>query len=248
MICECGSDKIEELDGETICWNCGLVQIEYRNSNNKKTNNLGSVIQPNEKFSELEKIIKLHNDISGLESEKVLDELYDIESYFSRNENIPKTVKETAINLYKKVRNKDMRGHKIEELQAGVIYYSSRINEYLIDAKEVGKEFKCNKKTTINMCKKIINVLNLEPLPLLEASNFVTHICNKADFSHEVKDAAMELLKKQDRHSSPKGSAAGAIYYASVQLNQNILQKDIAEAAGVTEVTIRNRYKDFLDN
>ena len=39
------------------------------------------------------------------------------------------------------------------------------------------------------------------------------------------------------------GMAAAALYIACLQNNEKITQKDIAEASGVTEVTVRNRYK-----
>ena len=39
------------------------------------------------------------------------------------------------------------------------------------------------------------------------------------------------------------GMAAAALYIACLQNNEKITQKEIAEAAGVTEVTVRNRYK-----
>ena len=39
------------------------------------------------------------------------------------------------------------------------------------------------------------------------------------------------------------GLAAAALYVACVMNGENKTQKDVAEAAGVTEVTIRNRYK-----
>ena len=51
---------------------------------------------------------------------------------------------------------------------------------------------------------------------------------------------------RQKRVSSgkdPMGMASAAIYIACLQNNEKITQKDIAEAAGVTEVTVRNRYK-----
>ena len=41
----------------------------------------------------------------------------------------------------------------------------------------------------------------------------------------------------------PMGLAAAALYVACVMENESITQKDLAEAASVTEVTIRNRYK-----
>jgi len=46
------------------------------------------------------------------------------------------------------------------------------------------------------------------------------------------------------------GMAAAALYLACVMNGENRTQKDIAHASGVTEVTIRNRYKElkrFLD-
>ncbi len=39
------------------------------------------------------------------------------------------------------------------------------------------------------------------------------------------------------------GLAAAALYVACVTNGENKTQRDVAEAAGVTEVTIRNRYK-----
>ena len=43
----------------------------------------------------------------------------------------------------------------------------------------------------------------------------------------------------------PMGLAASALYVACTLEGEDITQKDVAEAAGVTEVTIRNRYKSL---
>jgi transcription initiation factor TFIIB len=42
------------------------------------------------------------------------------------------------------------------------------------------------------------------------------------------------------------GMAAAALYIACLQNNEKITQRSISEAAGVTEVTIRNRYKALI--
>ena len=42
--------------------------------------------------------------------------------------------------------------------------------------------------------------------------------------------------------------AAAAIYIASVVHDQRKTQKTIADTVGVTEVTIRNRYKELAKN
>jgi transcription initiation factor TFIIB len=41
------------------------------------------------------------------------------------------------------------------------------------------------------------------------------------------------------------GVAGSVIYMSSLNTGETITQMDIADAAGVTEVTIRNRYKDI---
>jgi Transcription initiation factor IIB (TFIIB) len=45
----------------------------------------------------------------------------------------------------------------------------------------------------------------------------------------------------------PTGVAAAAIYIASIALNERRTQREVAEVAGVTEVTIRNRYKELTE-
>ena len=43
----------------------------------------------------------------------------------------------------------------------------------------------------------------------------------------------------------PMGLAGSILYLSSKNSGENITQIDIAEAAGVTEVTIRNRFKSI---
>jgi transcription initiation factor TFIIB len=45
----------------------------------------------------------------------------------------------------------------------------------------------------------------------------------------------------------PSGVAAAAIYIASVALNERRTQRDVAEVARVTEMTVRNRYKELVE-
>ena len=43
----------------------------------------------------------------------------------------------------------------------------------------------------------------------------------------------------------PMGLAATVLYISCLKNGENKTQKDIAEAAGVTEVTLRNRFNDL---
>jgi len=44
----------------------------------------------------------------------------------------------------------------------------------------------------------------------------------------------------------PAGIAAAAVYIACLLNNEKKTQKEIAIVAGVTEVTVRNRYKEIV--
>jgi transcription initiation factor TFIIB len=63
---------------------------------------------------------------------------------------------------------------------------------------------------------------------------------------------SMELLKQiaeQELASGrgPTGMAAAVLYIASVLCGERRTQREVAEVAGVTEVTIRNRYKELAE-
>ncbi|MFX1590461.1 MAG: transcription initiation factor IIB, partial [Promethearchaeota archaeon] len=69
----------------------------------------------------------------------------------------------------------------------------------------------------------------------------------------EVEKEAMRVLQNFINKTSisgkdPKGLCAGAIYLVSKIRNVKVSQKDISGIVGVTEVTLRSRYKELLKN
>ena len=78
----------------------------------------------------------------------------------------------------------------------------------------------------------------------------VAKIANKAHLSEKTKRIAMETMndligKEISAGKLPMGLAATVLYMSCLTSGETITQKDIADAAGVTEVTIRNRFKDL---
>jgi transcription initiation factor TFIIB len=79
---------------------------------------------------------------------------------------------------------------------------------------------------------------------------YVSKIAEKNGISGKTQGVAIAILgeaklKRFSAGKDPMGMAAAAIYIACLQQNEKITQKDIAEVAGVTEVTVRNRYKEL---
>jgi transcription initiation factor TFIIB len=102
--------------------------------------------------------------------------------------------------------------------------------------------------------------LNLQPLPP-RSTHCVSKIAERIGISGKTQGRAIEILyqareKRLDRGKGPMGIAAGALYIACELNNESInfrghlhlvTQADIAKAAGVTEVTVRNRYKELKE-
>ena len=62
--------------------------------------------------------------------------------------------------------------------------------------------------------------------------------------SVEIIEAAQDIELTSGR--GPTGIAAAALYVAALIHGEKRTQREVADVAGVTEVTIRNRYKELL--
>ena len=85
-------------------------------------------------------------------------------------------------------------------------------------------------------------------MPISDPLTYVSKIAEKNGISGKTQGTAIAILAEARRKrfasgKDPMGMAAAALYIACLQQNEKVTQKDIAEAAGVTEVTVRNRYK-----
>ena len=82
--------------------------------------------------------------------------------------------------------------------------------------------------------------------------DYIQRFCSELKLKGEIQSRANEILKQATEREltsgrGPTGVAAAAIYIASVQSGERRTQRDVAEVAGVTEVTIRNRYKELTE-
>ena len=90
-------------------------------------------------------------------------------------------------------------------------------------------------------------------MPVVDPIKYLSRIASKAGISENVKRRALTILKDANRMEitagkDPMGLAAAALYLSCVINGENMTQKVIALASGVTEVTIRNRYKGLRDS
>jgi len=87
----------------------------------------------------------------------------------------------------------------------------------------------------------------------LDPRRYLGQMAYKAKLSPEALTLASRILHvaKRDGLTSgkgPKGLAAAALYIASILLGKRVTQRDLSLTVDVSEVTIRNRYRDLVDN
>ena len=90
-------------------------------------------------------------------------------------------------------------------------------------------------------------------MKLTSPSDYIPRFATQLSLSGEVESKAISIIKKAKDNGlingkGPIGIAATALYIASILLGERKSQRDIAEIAGVTEVTIRNRYRELANN
>jgi transcription initiation factor TFIIB len=97
----------------------------------------------------------------------------------------------------------------------------------------------------------MVRELKLKP-PVDGPFKFIPSIASKLNVKHGTERLAVEILRKGYKMKAlmgkdPRGLAAAALYMACQENNDRRVQRVIAEAAGTTEVTLRNRYKGLRE-
>jgi transcription initiation factor TFIIB len=162
--------------------------------------------------------------------------------------NISPPIKEKAAVIYRKALDKALvRGRSINAIAAAALYAACRKSGSPKTLREIAEASLVYKKDVARCYRLLLQELDFH-MPTADPLTYVSKIAEKNGVSGKTQGAAIAILRdaRQKRFSAgkdPMGMAAAALYIACVQNNEKITQKDIAEAAGVTEVTVRNRYK-----
>jgi transcription initiation factor TFIIB len=160
-------------------------------------------------------------------------------------------VSERAAYIYRKALAKNLvRGRSISWMMSASLYAACRDTDTSRTLKDVASVGAMGKKDLAKCYRLLVKELDLM-MPVVDPAMCVSRIASKVGLSERIQRMAFEMLyalKESDNSAGkgPTGLAATALYLASTMIpeeGRQVTVRDIAEAAGVTEVTIRNRTK-----
>jgi len=177
-----------------------------------------------------------------------LSELQRIISFL----NLPKPVHERIARYYEEAVDKGLvRGRSIESVIAALVYAVSRQFGTPRTLDEIAEASGLEKREIGRTYRYVARELKIRILPA-NPKDYVPRFCSILNLSDKVQANAIKILKSAKKlditsGKGPTGVAAAAIYIACVLVGEKRTQREVASIVNVTEVTIRNRYKELVE-
>jgi transcription initiation factor TFIIB len=164
---------------------------------------------------------------------------------------LPRSVKETASVIYRNAINKRLiRGRSIEAMIAASAYAAARQRRVPRTLDEIARNSRITKKELGRCYRLMIHELSLK-IPLANPTDYIVRFAAELKVTGTTARKAIDLVNEAKQNGltagkDPTGLAAAAIYIAGILEGERRTQREIAETATVTEVTVRNRYKELV--
>lgn len=163
---------------------------------------------------------------------------------------LPDTIRQRAAVIYRKALAADLvRGRSILGTVSASVYAACRSSETPRTLKEVVEATGMPKKAVARHYRLLINSLDMK-MPYPDTFRYLSKIGSKVQVSMKTQALARQLLSEADEKKiipgkDPNGIAAAALYLACVIENEKCTQEELAKAANVTEVGLRNRIREL---
>jgi len=164
---------------------------------------------------------------------------------------LPRSVEEEAARIYRLAVQKGLvRGRSMESVIAGALYAACRRHEIPRTLDEMSEASGIEKKEIGRTYRFVTRELEISIKPS-NPGDYIPRFASALKLSPETQSKAVEILEmardiELTSGRGPTGIAAAALYVASLIHGEKRTQREVADVAGVTEVTIRNRYKELI--
>lgn len=166
--------------------------------------------------------------------------------------NLPRNVVETASSIYRKIMNKGVtRGRTIKCLAASAIYAACRQCNVIRTLDDIAGNTQYSKKEIARTYRFMHKNIETD-IPLFSHQKYISKFVSQLGLGGKTEIIALKVLSEAIHQHltvgrSPRGVTASCVYIACLMNGEKRTQSDVAKVAQVTEVTIRNRYKEILN-
>jgi len=166
--------------------------------------------------------------------------------------NLPSVVRDEASRVYNFVLQRGLvRGRSMESVIAACIYAACRSYNIPRTLDEIAGASDVERKEIGRTYRFIVRKLKIKVTPS-SPKDYISRFSSILHLSPKTQNEALKILKKADISEltsgrGPAGVAAAALYVAALINDEKKTQREVADVAGITEVTIRNRYKELIE-
>ena len=164
---------------------------------------------------------------------------------------VPKSVQEVAGRYYRGAAERNLiRGRSIDSVAAASLYAALRTSGIPRSLEEIAEVSKADRREIGRVYKVVAHELGLSLAPVTPES-YIPRFASRLRLAPTTEALALNFVKEAVLREvvsgkDPKSVAAAALYIACILKGETRTQRDVSEATGVTEVTIRNRYKELV--
>jgi transcription initiation factor TFIIB len=164
---------------------------------------------------------------------------------------VPKSVQEVAGRFYRGAAEKNLiRGRSIDSVAAASLYAALRTSGIPRSLEEIAEVSKADRREIGRVYKVVAHELGLSLVPVTPES-YIPRFASRLRLAPQTEALSLSFVKEAVLREvvsgkDPKSVAAAALYIACILRGETRTQRDVSEATGVTEVTIRNRYKELV--
>jgi len=166
--------------------------------------------------------------------------------------NLPNVVRNEASRIYNFVLQRGLvRGRSMESVIAACIYAACRSYSIPRTLDEISNASDVERKEIGRTYRFIMRKMGIKVKPS-SPKDYISRFASILHLSPKTQNQALKILKKADISEltsgrGPAGIAAAALYVSALLNDEKKTQREVADVAGITEVTIRNRYKELID-
>lgn len=258
---QCGCNAIRFIDGHPICISCGLVidqanQIGYKSLGEKRSKKKSKLLRELLASREQHGIprcidVKTLMDSLGISDsveEKIAHTIASIIDLAGKL-GLSDDVNEIALNIYEGIAKKStFKGKGTRALSAAIVYAASKKAGKVCGLHEISRAAGIRTNKVFKCYRFVLENLDYHMhYPSIE--EYIERICGKLALSKNTANIAKKIAVTARNYTQTKGThsslTAASIYISSIINDERRTQREIADAIGITEATIRSKYKEI---